>query len=57
MHRYVFPDTDNGSLPSLVQPVIGPFQFQAAEETLYRGIVPAVAFPANGGPSPVSAHN
>lgn len=44
IHRHVFPHISNRLLPGSVQSIASPFPFQAAEEPLYRGIVPVVAF-------------
>ena len=39
IHRHIFPHVGNRFLPGSVQAITGPFPFQAAEESLYRGIV------------------
>jgi hypothetical protein len=53
IHRHILPDIGNRFLPGSVQPVTGPFSFQAAEEPLYRGIVPAVTY-MDAGDAPVN---
>ena len=47
IHRHIFPHIGDRFLPGSVPTITGPFSFQAAEESLHRRIVPAVAFAAH----------
>ena len=46
-HRYVIQNILLGFISSLVVPPMHPFLFQAAEEALHNGVVPAITFPAH----------
>jgi hypothetical protein len=53
VHRHIFPDISNCFLPSPIQPVTGPLPFQAAKETFYWRVVPAVTLAAHATDHPI----